>query len=97
MTAIKVGPKKLRLEQARKGDILMVRYYDCVLFKDTLISNNNAPLVRETVGWLDYQSEDYIRLIWERYAEPSIDEQSRVRITGLALRKCDIIEVLKIE
>jgi len=73
------------------GAIVVVRYYDVVLFRDVL--GDVKPMVRETVGWLDYEDLEYIRLVWERYAEPIIGEESRLRTTGLAIRKVDIIEL----
>ena len=79
-----------------EGHLVIVRYYDHVLFKDTLSSNALRPVVRETVGWLDYENTEYIRLVWERYAEPIIGEESQFRTTGLAIRKSDIIELRRV-
>ena len=79
--------------KARLGDVVIVRYYDHVLFKDALISSGLRPVVREAIGWLDYQDENYIRIVWERYAEPIIADESRFRATGLAIRKADVIEL----
>lgn len=73
-----------------------MRYYDAVLFKDALVTHLFKPIVRETIGWLDYEDREYIRLVWERYAEPIIGEESRIRTTGLAIRKSDIIEMKKL-
>jgi len=82
-------------EKIRVGDVVYVRYYDAVLFKDTL-SSQIKPLSREALGWLDFEDTEYIRLVWERYAEPTINEESRIRQTGVAIRKSDIIEVRKV-
>jgi hypothetical protein len=78
------------------GDVVMVRYYDAVIFKDLWESSKIAPVIRETVGWLDYEDSNYIRLVWERHAEAIINEESKTRITGLAIRKSDIIEMRRI-
>jgi hypothetical protein len=78
------------------GDAVYVRYYDAVLFKDALATHLFKPIVRETIGWLDYENAEYIRLVWERYAEPIINEESRIRTTGLAIRKSDVIEMRKL-
>lgn len=91
----KVTDAKQSLAKIMVGDIIVVRYYDHVLFKDTL-SSQIEPLVREAIGWLDFQNEECIRLVWERYAEPAINEDSRIRTTGLALRKSDVIDVRRI-
>jgi hypothetical protein len=94
----KAVPKNQNRSQPTKthvGDVVYVRYYDAVLFKDTL-SSQIKPLLREAVGWLDFENTEYIRLVWERYAEPTINEESRIRQTGLAIRRSDIIEVKKV-
>lgn len=81
----------------RLGDVIVVRYYDHVLFKDALLSSGSMrPVVRETIGWLDYEDGEYMRLVWERYAEPIIGSESRFRTTGLAIRKADIIELKEV-
>jgi len=92
----KKASSAMRQKGARTGDAILVRYFDCVLFKDVPSTTDYRPVVRETIGWLDYEDNDLIRLIWERYAESAISEQSRIKVTGLALRKCDVIEVVKI-
>ena len=82
---------------AKTGDVVIVRYYDHVLYHDAADLASMKPIIRETLGWLEAQDSDFIRLVWERYAEPYLSEQSRIRATGLAVRKCDIIEVITIE
>jgi hypothetical protein len=83
--------------KGKLGDIVVVRYYDHILFKDAA-SRSGAlrPLIREAVGWLDYEDADYIRLVWERYAEPIITDESRLRTTGLAIRKADVMEIRRL-
>jgi hypothetical protein len=78
------------------GSIVIVRYYDTLLFRDLLESSNVAPVVRETIGWLDFEDAEYIRVVWERHAEAIIGEESKTRITGLAIRKSDIIGMTRI-
>jgi len=78
------------------GDIVIVRYYDSILFRDVLETPNLAPVVRETIGWLDFKDTEYIRVVWERHAEAIIGEESKTRITGLAIRKNDIIGMTRI-
>ena len=81
----------------KAGEMVIVRYYDHVLFHDAADLSIMKPIIREALGWLDAEDSTYIRLIWERYAEPTVHEQLRVRSTGLALRKSDIIEMVKVE
>jgi len=77
------------------GDVVVLRYYDSVLFKDVTADSNIMPIVRETIGWVDYQDDDYMRIIWERYSEAEIKEESKLRITGLAILKKNIISIRK--
>ena len=75
---------------------MIIRYFDHVLFRDSTDPILLKPIVREAIGWLDSEGSDFIRLVWERYAEPVIDEQARTRVTGLVIRRCDIVEAVKI-
>jgi signal peptidase I len=92
----KRGHALLKQPNVKVGDVVVVRYYDTVVFRDLLQSVEVAPVVREAIGWLDFENGNYIRLIWERHAEAIINEESKTRITGLAIRKSDIIEMRRI-
>ena len=74
------------------GSLVYVRYIDHVLFRDSDASQYQ-PWVRECVGWLDYEDEAYVRVIWERFSEPNPPENARLRSSGLALLKKAIIEM----
>jgi hypothetical protein len=78
------------------GDVMIIRYFDHILFRDSADLSLMKPIVREAIGWLDSEGSDFIRLVWERYAEPVIDEQSKTRVTGLVIRRCDVVEAIKI-
>ena len=78
------------------SDVVVVRYYDAVVFRDLFQSSEVTPVVREAIGWLDFENGNYIRLVWERHAEAIIGEESKTRITGLAIRKSDIIGMTRI-
>ena len=77
------------------GSPVFVRYKDAVLFKDSDASQFQ-PWVRECVGWLDYQGEEYVRIVWERYSEPNLSENARLRSTGLAIPKSNILEMRRL-
>jgi len=85
-----------RCGELNLGAIVIARYYDHVLYHDATDLSLMKPVVRETIGWLDYEDGQYIRLVWERYAEPIIGNESRFRTTGLAIRKADIIELKEV-
>lgn len=77
------------------GDVVYVRYLDHVLFKDVDPSTYAKPFVRETLGWLDYEDDESIRLVWECFAEPDPHREARQRATGLVILKSGILEMRK--
>ena len=72
------------------GSLLYVRYLDHVLFRDSN-ADSYRPWTRETVGWLDYEDDQSLRLVWERFAMPSPNE-SQTKSTGLVILKTAILE-----
>ena len=80
----------------RAGDAVAVRYFDAVLFKNIPGSTRIKPAIREAIGWLEREEEDFVCLVWERFAEPFSGEESEIRISGLSIRRADIIEMKKI-
>jgi len=79
----------------RKGDLIYVCYQDHVLFKDC-DSSQFFPWIREAVGWLDYEDEKSIRIVWERYAESFDEETVRMKSTGISLMKTAVMEIRKV-
>lgn len=92
----RLSPSKASSCRFVNGGVMIIRYFDHILFRDASDVSLMKPIVREAIGWLDSEGSDFVRLVWERYAEPVIDEQSRTRVTGLVIRKCDILEAVKI-
>jgi hypothetical protein len=76
------------------GSVVYVRYKDHVLFKDSDASKYR-PFIRECVGWLDYEDNECIRLVWERFAMPNPPDDARPRATGLVILKKSILEMRK--
>jgi hypothetical protein len=95
------GPKieaKTRLKRPAiefKG-LIFVKYWDHVLFH-----RNSAfamkPQVREAVGWLVYNCDQYITLTWDRDSEPPTLHGGDPKASGLVLLKSDILEMKKID
>lgn len=77
------------------GSLIYCRYFDHVFFKD-VDSSRGYPVIRECVGWLDYENHEFIRIIFEKFSMPFVPEGSRQRDTGLAILKSTIIELRKI-
>lgn len=80
------------LNPLKPGDLVFIRYDDHVLFKDADASQYR-PWTRETVGWLDYADEEFVRIVWERYPEPNFPKNARLRSTGLAIDRRTILEM----
>jgi hypothetical protein len=74
---------------------MLVSYLDHVLFKDA-DAHLFRPWRRECVGWLDYEDEEYVRILWERFAMPDPPNESKVRATGLVILKRTIVEMRRI-
>jgi len=77
------------------GELVYVRYQDHVLFRDMDPSKASA-FTRECIGWLDYQDEECIRIIWERFAMPAPPNEAKQRATGLVILKKVILEMRRI-
>jgi len=78
------------------GDVVYIRYKDHVLFKDVDPSAYAKPFVRETLGWLDHEDDESIRLVWERFAEPDLRGEARQKVTGLVIMKNSILELRRV-
>jgi len=55
------------------------------------------PQIREAVGWLNYECEEYIVLSWDRDAEPPTLRGGDPKASGLVLLKTDLKEVKMLE
>jgi len=77
------------------GSVVHCVYKDHVIFRDS-DAMHYQPWVRECIGWLDYQDEEYIRIVWERFAVPSPPEEAKPRATGLVILKKTILEIRKV-
>ncbi len=77
------------------GSLVYVRYQDHVLFKDS-DAGQYRPWIRECVGWLDYDDEEFVRIVWERFSEPNPPDNTRLRSTGLAILKKAIVEMRRV-
>jgi hypothetical protein len=71
--------------------IVYVRYLDHVLFSrcEPLVLK---PQVRETVGWLTYECEEYIIVSWDRDSGPPTLKNGDAKASGLVIAKKLILE-----
>ena len=77
------------------GTAIYVRYRDHVLFKD-VDPGAYRPFVREAIGWLDHEDGDCIRLVWERFAEPTPNGKAKQRASGLVILRNSILELRRV-
>ncbi len=81
--------------QLEPGCLVFIRYRDHVLFKDAN-AEQYRPWTRETVGWLDYQDDEFVRIVWERFHEPNPPDNAKLRSTGLSISRNDIMEMKRV-
>ena len=80
---------------ADMGEIIYIRYQDHILYhrSDPLVM---APQVRETIGWLVYEGDEYVTISWDRDAGPPTLKGGDSKATGLVILRSDILEMKKV-
>lgn len=75
--------------------LVYVRYLDHVAFNrsSALVM---APQTREAVGWLVYDSSEYVTLTFDRDAGPPTLKGGDPKASGLVLLKSDILELQRL-
>ena len=71
---------------------IYIKYKDHVLFKD-VDPSAFEPFVRETIGWLDHEASDFVRVVWERPAGNGESPIIKQKATGLVILRSDILEL----
>ncbi|XHH09880.1 MAG: hypothetical protein ACFCUE_04430 [Candidatus Bathyarchaeia archaeon] len=85
-------------KDAALQELIFVQYVDHVLF-NRASAIAMQPQVREAIGWLIYECDQYITLCWDRDAEPPTLHGGDPKASGLVLLKSDIsmLKQLKVE
>ncbi len=83
-------------ELSQTQDLVLVRYLDHVLYHRSL-ALAMKPQIREAVGWLMYECEQYLTLSWDYDAEPPSLHGGDVKASGLVLLKTDILMLKKLK
>lgn len=73
-------------------ELIFVRYLDHVLYNRSL-AVAMKPQKREAIGWLIYDCDLYVILVWDRDAEPPTLHGGDPKASGLVLLKSDILEL----
>ena len=79
----------------RTRELVSVRYLDHVLYHRAS-ALSMKPQVREAVGWLVYECDQYVTLTWDHDAEPPTLRGGDPKASGLVLLKSDILELKKL-
>jgi hypothetical protein len=79
-------------ESAKTKQMVFVRYLDHVLYNRSS-ALAVKPQVREAVGWLVYEGEQYVTLAWDCDAEPLTLKGGDPKASALVLLKSDILEL----
>ncbi len=74
--------------------LIFVRYRDHVLY-NRASAVLMQPQIREAVGWLIYEADQYIILSWDRDADPPTLHGGDPKASGLVLLKSDIVRSIK--
>lgn len=75
---------------------IYVRYQDHVLYNRSS-AILMQPQIREAVGWLVYEAEQYITLSWDRDAAPPTLHGGDPKASGLVVLKTDILDLQKLK
>jgi hypothetical protein len=76
-------------------ELVFVRYADHVLY-NRASALAMQPQIREAIGWLVYECDNYITLCWDRDAKPPTLHGGDAKASGLVLLKSDIIALEKL-
>lgn len=77
-------------ESTQTRKLVSVRYLDHVLYNRSS-ALAMKPQVREAVGWLIYECDQYVTLAWDHDAEPPTLHGGDPKASGLVILKTDII------
>ena len=75
--------------------LIFVRYQDHVLY-NRCSALTMQPQIREAVGWLVYDCDQYVILTWDRDAQPPTLKGGDPKASGLVLLKSDLLEFQKL-
>lgn len=80
-------------EVAEKS-LVYVRYLDHVLYRN-MAPPNPKPIIRETIGWLAYEDNEVVWIVWDRAAAPSRLEKLDPASSLVILKRC-ILEMRRL-
>jgi hypothetical protein len=75
--------------------MVFVKYLDHVVF-NRAIALDVQPQIREAVGWLVYECDQYVTIEYDRDADPPTLKGGDSKASGLCLLKSLILEMKKL-
>ena len=84
-----------KAELSQTQELVFVRYLDHVLYHRSS-ALTMKPQLREAVGWLIYECDQYVTLAWDHDAEPPTLRGGDPKASGLVLLKTDILELKRL-
>lgn len=79
----------------KSSSIIYVRYKDHVIYHRSS-PEAMVPQVRECIGWLIYESPDYVVISWDRDAGPPTLKGGDPKASGLVLLRGGILELRRL-
>ena len=76
--------------------LVFVRYLDHVLYSRSF-ALAMKPQTREAVGWLVYECELYVTVVWDRDGDPPTLRGGDPKASGLVLLRTDILELKRLK
>lgn len=76
--------------------LVYIRYSDHVVFSRSSACVMN-PLLREAIGWLVYECETYVTIVWDRDAGRPTLKGGDPKASGIVLLKTDIQKLTKLK
>jgi hypothetical protein len=82
--------------EADRAPLVVIRYLDHVLFRNTDVSCIR-PQLRETVGWLARETPEAVLILWDRSLEKLPHERAEDSASGLVILRDEIVEMRRLE
>jgi len=76
------------------GSLVYVKYLDHALYRN-MSPSSPRPVVRETVGWLAYEDDEAIWIVWDRGVAASEHEKNTPYSSLIIVKSC-ILEMRRV-
>ena len=77
---------------SKERGLVYIRYRDHVLYHRSS-PKDISPQMRETVGWLVYEGEEYVTICWDRDVGIPALKGGDPKASGLVLLRSDVLEL----